>query len=56
MIVPAGALDAPAHYFSWGWLSVSLPNLVMILVMIALFVLALLLPFPKDHGPKEDRS
>lgn len=56
MIVHAGALDAPAHYFSWGWLSVSLPNLVMILIMITLFVLALVLPFPKDHSVKEDRS
>lgn len=56
MTVLAGALDAPAHYFSWGWLSVSLPNLIMILIMIALFVLALLLPFPRDHSSKEDQG
>jgi hypothetical protein len=56
MFVHSGALDAPAHYFSWGWLSVSLPNLVMVLVMITLFVLALLLPFPRERSVRKDRS
>jgi hypothetical protein len=45
-------LDHPAHYLTWGWLSISLPNLIVILVMILIFVLAILLPFPKDR----DRS
>jgi hypothetical protein len=45
-------LNHPAHYLTWGWLSISLPNLIVILLMIVLFVLAILLPFPKDR----DRS
>ena len=45
-------LNHPAHYLTWGWLSISLPNLIVILLMIVVFVLAVLLPFPKDR----DRS
>jgi hypothetical protein len=45
----SGALPDSAPYLTWGWLSISVPNLIVILVMIALFVLAILLPFPKDR-------
>jgi hypothetical protein len=44
----AGVND-PARYLDWGWLSISVPNLIVILLMIALFGLAILLPFPKDR-------
>jgi hypothetical protein len=50
MLVPG---DAP-HYFESGMWSVSAPNLIVILVMILLFVLALVLPFPADHGDASD--
>ncbi len=43
------SLNHPAHYLTWGWLSISLPNLIVIVVMIVIFVLAVLLPFPKDR-------
>ena len=39
-------MNQPAPYVHWGIILISLPNLVLILVMIALFVLALVLPFP----------
>jgi hypothetical protein len=55
MHVVADSLNGPAHYFDWGWLSVSVPNLIVILVMIALFVLALVVPFPTDKPPTKDR-
>jgi hypothetical protein len=42
-------LDDPARYLSWGWVSISVPNLVVILIMLLLFVLALVVPFPGDH-------
>ena len=46
----------PATYLSWGWLSVSVPNLIAILVTISLFALAVLLPFPKGrHGSGDAR-
>lgn len=43
------SLDGPATYFSWGWLQISVPNAVVILVMLVLFVAAILIPFPKDR-------
>lgn len=39
------------HVLQWGWFSIELANLLIILVMIVVFVLALLLPFP--HHPAE---
>lgn len=56
MLLAQGSLDSLPQYFSWGWLSVSMPNLIMIIIMVALFVLALVLPFPKDSSQKEDRG
>jgi hypothetical protein len=39
-----------ARYLTWGWASISVPNLIVVVVTISLFVLALLLPFPKDRS------
>lgn len=46
-------LSGPASYWQvWQWVSVSIPNLIMIIVMLLLFVGALVLPFPSggDHS------
>jgi hypothetical protein len=43
----AAALEDPATYVGTGWVSISVPNLVVILLMVLIFVLAILLPFPK---------
>jgi hypothetical protein len=48
-------MDAPAPYFQWGFIEISLPNLVVIGVMLLLFVLALVLPFP-GHGHAHDED
>ena len=45
-------LNHPGHYVHWGVIQISVANLVVIAVMIALFVVALVLPFPKDRGPR----
>jgi hypothetical protein len=45
-----GALDAPAHYFKWGWLQISAANLFVIVLMLVIFVLALVIPFPKGKA------
>lgn len=47
-------MDQPAQYFHWGFILISLPNLVLIGVMFLLFVLALVLPFP-GHAGERDR-
>jgi len=39
-------LNHPGHYLHWGVIQLSLANLVVIAVMVGVFVLALLLPFP----------
>lgn len=44
--------DVPV-YLTWGWVSVSVPNLIAILVTVSLFILALVLPFPKGRHPKD---
>ena len=43
--VPAGAV---VH---WGFLTVTMGNLVMVLAMVVVFILAVLIPFP---GPPQD--
>ena len=47
----AGAinLNHPDHYFHWGFVIISLANLVVIVVLIALFIAALLVPFMKPR-------
>ena len=48
-ILAGGNLDQPAHYLEWGPIQLSVANLVMILAIVVLFVLAILLPFPKGR-------
>lgn len=45
-------LNHPGSYVHWGVIQISVANLVVIGLMIVLFVLAILLPFPKSR----DRS
>jgi large-conductance mechanosensitive channel len=40
---------AAGKYLSWGVLSISLTNFLVIAVMVVLFVLALVVPFPRDR-------
>ena len=48
-------MDAPAPYIHWGFILISLPNFILICVMVLLFALALVAPFPA-HGPKKQRD
>jgi hypothetical protein len=45
-------MNGSASYVGVGWLSISVPNLIVILVMIVLFVLAIVLPFPTDRSER----
>ncbi len=40
-------LNTPAHYVHWHFFQMSVANVVVILAMIAVFILALVIPFPK---------
>ncbi|MDQ2959587.1 MAG: hypothetical protein M3R48_00835 [Candidatus Dormibacteraeota bacterium] len=48
-------MDAPAPYIHWGFIQISLANLVVIGVMLLIFALALLLPFPA-HADTDDKG
>jgi hypothetical protein len=40
-------LNHPAHTVHWHFLTMSVSNLVVIVLMLAVFVLAVLAPFPR---------
>ncbi len=39
-------MDSPAQYFDWGFIHISYPNLFVIVLMIVLFAIAVIAPFP----------
>jgi hypothetical protein len=47
-------MDGPATYIQLGFIVISVPNLVVILTMVVLFVAALLVPFPGHRTPADD--
>ena len=47
-------LGGNGRYVHWGWVQISVANLVVIGIMLVLFVLALLLPFP--HGRRTEEA
>jgi hypothetical protein len=40
-------LNGSGRYIHWGFIQISVANFVVIILMIVVFVLAILLPFPK---------
>lgn len=44
-----GNLNQSSDYLKWGFIQISMGNLVVIMIMLLLFVLAILLPFPKGR-------
>jgi len=47
-------MNGAAHYFHWGFIQISAANLVVILLMILVFALAVLVPFPSSK--RHDRE
>lgn len=43
-------LNHHGHYLHWGVVQISLANLIVIVAMVIVFVLAILLPFPRGRG------
>ncbi len=46
----ADFMNHPATYLKSGWFQISVTNLLVILLMLAIFALAIFLPFPKDKN------
>ncbi|MEO6796464.1 MAG: hypothetical protein ABI401_11775 [Candidatus Dormibacter sp.] len=44
-------MDTPAGYLHWGFILISIPNLLLIGLMILLFALALVIPLPGEKEP-----
>jgi hypothetical protein len=40
-------LNGSGHYIHWGFIQMSVANLVVIVLMVVVLVLAILLPFPR---------
>ena len=47
--VPAISMNQPATFVHWSIFDVTVANLVLVAVMVAIFGAALLLPFPKGR-------
>jgi hypothetical protein len=43
-------VDNPAGYLHLGFIVISVPNLALIAAMVVVFVIALLVPFPREGG------
>ncbi|MDX6227466.1 MAG: hypothetical protein QOI76_856 [Frankiales bacterium] len=52
ILLLALGLNGPGHYLHWGVIQISVANVVVIAVMVALFVAAILLPFPGTRRRK----
>lgn len=46
-------MNLPAKYLHWGWVQISVTNLIVIVLMLALFALAVLVPFPSEESGAE---
>jgi len=47
-------MDTPTTYFHWGFILISVPNLLVIAGMVVLFAIALVAPFP--HGKEVENG
>ena len=45
-------LNGPAHYVHWHFFQMSVANVIVIGLMILVFILAILIPFPKREIEK----
>jgi len=48
--------EGPGRYIHWGVIQISVANLAIIGVMILLFILALVVPFPTGHDEQDDQK
>jgi hypothetical protein len=46
-------MDSPATYLSWNFILISVPNVLMIIGMVVVFVVALVAPFPSHDEAAE---
>lgn len=54
MIRAAAAMVPTQTVLHWGWFSIEVTNLLIIVAMVILFVLALVVPFGRGHRAADD--
>ena len=52
----SGLLSGHSHYLHWGVIQISLTNFLIIVLMVAVFALALVLPFPGSRTDQQDEE
>ena len=48
--------EGSGRYIHWGVIQISLANLIIIGVMVLVFILALVVPFPSGHGDRPNEE
>jgi hypothetical protein len=56
VITATGLLNGRAHFLHWGVIQISLANLIVIALMLAVFALAVLVPFPHSRDESESQE
>ncbi len=51
-----GLLSRHAYFLHWGVIQISLTNFVIIVLMLVIFGLALVLPFPHGKGSQDEEG
>ena len=46
-------MNHQATYLKWGWIQISVSNLLVILLMLTIFTLAVVIPFPSQKNEKK---
>jgi hypothetical protein len=49
-------MDTPTTYFHWGFILISVPNLLVIGGMVVLFAIALIVPFPHAEEGEDGKK
>jgi hypothetical protein len=49
-------MDSPTTYFHWGFILISVPNLLVIGGMLVLFAIALVIPFPHAEEGEDGKK
>jgi hypothetical protein len=49
----ASFMNHPATYLKTGWLQISVTNLIVICLMLLIFFLAIIIPFPGSDKPSQ---
>jgi hypothetical protein len=51
-----GPLSGHAYFLHWGVVQISLTNFVIVVLMLVIFALALIVPFPHGGGDSHEKG